>query len=148
MVERRCGRAPGGSWGVPRPSVAPYVTGIRAQLVADRQLIIPTRRLVANGLEAWDEVLGCNYEGMVAKDPGSSYTPGRTALVAQGQAVRLSSRGSRVRPEVTPPVWLDGRQRSPNAPMPDCTREWPVRRYRFEHFHGPDGRRSRWLCRS
>jgi bifunctional non-homologous end joining protein LigD len=42
------------------------------QLVADRQLIIPTRRLVANGLEAWDEVLGCNYEGMVAKDPGSS----------------------------------------------------------------------------
>jgi len=39
------------------------------QLVADRQLIIPTRRLVANGLEAWDEVLGCNYEGTVAKDP-------------------------------------------------------------------------------
>jgi len=29
-------------------------------------------------LAAWDEVLGCNYEGMVAKDPESAYTPGRT----------------------------------------------------------------------
>jgi len=48
------------------------------QLATDCQLIIPTRRLVANGLEAWDEVLGCNYEGMVAKDPESAYTPGRT----------------------------------------------------------------------
>jgi bifunctional non-homologous end joining protein LigD len=48
------------------------------QLVADRQLIIPTRRLVANGLEAWDEVLGCNYEGGVGKDPASTYSAGRT----------------------------------------------------------------------
>jgi bifunctional non-homologous end joining protein LigD len=42
------------------------------QLVADRQLVMPTRRLPANGLEAWEEVLRGNYEGMVAKDPRSS----------------------------------------------------------------------------
>src|SRR5713101_8114803 len=39
------------------------------QLAADRQLIMPTRRLPANGLKAWAEVLRGNYEGMVAKDP-------------------------------------------------------------------------------
>jgi hypothetical protein len=31
-----------------------------------------------NGLEAWDEVLRGNYEGMIAKDPESAYMPGRT----------------------------------------------------------------------
>jgi bifunctional non-homologous end joining protein LigD len=65
------------------------------QLVADRQLIIPTRRLVANDLEAWDEVLGCNYEGMVAKDPGSSYAPGRTLswLKVKQRGYRQEARG-------------------------------------------------------
>jgi len=32
----------------------------------------------ANGLEAWDEVLRGNQEGMVAKDPASAYAPGHT----------------------------------------------------------------------
>jgi len=50
------------------------------QLVADRQLVMPTRRLPANGFEAWKEVLRGNYKGMVAKDPASAYTPGRTLL--------------------------------------------------------------------
>jgi bifunctional non-homologous end joining protein LigD len=50
------------------------------QLVADRQLVMPTRRVPANGFEAWKEVLRGNYEGMVAKDPASAYTPGRTLL--------------------------------------------------------------------
>jgi len=65
------------------------------QLVAGRQLIIPTRRLVANGLEVWDEVLGCNYEGMVAKDPRSSYTPGRTLswLKVKQRGYRQEARG-------------------------------------------------------
>ena len=38
---------------------------------------------------------------------------------------------------MTPPIWLDehGRE-APTRPchVPDCTREWPVRRYRFEHL--------------
>jgi ATP-dependent DNA ligase len=50
------------------------------ELTADRQLVMPTRRLPANGLEAWAEVLRGNYEGMVAKDPASAYMPGRTLL--------------------------------------------------------------------
>jgi len=48
------------------------------QLAADCQLVMPTRRLPANGLKAWEEVLRGNYEGMVAEDPTSAYTPGRT----------------------------------------------------------------------
>jgi hypothetical protein len=65
------------------------------QLVADRQLIIPARRPPANGLEAWDEVLRGNYEGMVAKDPASAYTPGRTLswLKVKQRDYRQEARG-------------------------------------------------------
>ena len=65
------------------------------QLVADRQLVMPTRRLPANGLEAWGEVLRNNYEGMVAKDPASAYTPGRTLawLKVKQRGYRQEARG-------------------------------------------------------
>ena len=61
------------------------------RLVADRQLIIPARRLSANGLKAWEEV------GMVAKDPGSAYTPGRTLswLKVKQRNYRQDARGFR-----------------------------------------------------
>ena len=65
------------------------------QLVAERQLIIPARRLPANGLNAWDEVLRSNYEGMVAKDPASTYTPGSTLswLKVKQRNYRQEARG-------------------------------------------------------
>jgi len=65
------------------------------QLAADRQLVMPTRRLPANGLEAWDEVLRGNYEGMVAKDSASTYTPGRTLswLKVKQRGYRQEARG-------------------------------------------------------
>ena len=65
------------------------------QLVADRQLIMPTRRLPANGLQAWDEVLRGNYEGMVGKDPASAYMPGRTLswLKVKQRGYRQEARG-------------------------------------------------------
>jgi bifunctional non-homologous end joining protein LigD len=65
------------------------------QLVADRQLIMPTRRLPPNGLEAWEEVLRGNYEGVVAKDPASGYTPGRTLswLKVKQRGYRQEARG-------------------------------------------------------
>jgi len=65
------------------------------QLAADRQLIMPTRRLPANGLEAWEEVLRGNYEGIVAKDPASAYTPGRTLswLKVKQRGYRQEARG-------------------------------------------------------
>jgi bifunctional non-homologous end joining protein LigD len=65
------------------------------RLVADRQLIIPTRRLVANGLEAWQEVLQGNYEGMVAKDPASTYSAGRPLswLKVKQRGYRQEARG-------------------------------------------------------
>jgi bifunctional non-homologous end joining protein LigD len=65
------------------------------QLAADRQLVMPTRRLPANGLEAWEEVLRGNYEGMVAKDPSSVYTPGRTLswLKVKQRGYRQEARG-------------------------------------------------------
>jgi len=39
--------------------------------------------------------LGCNYEGMVAKDPGSGYTPGRTLswLKVKQRGYRQEARG-------------------------------------------------------
>ena len=65
------------------------------QLAAGRQLVMPTRRLPANGLEAWAEVLRGNYEGMVGKDPASAYTPGRTLswLKVRQRGYRQEARG-------------------------------------------------------
>ena len=48
------------------------------KLVRGQKLILPTRRLAANGFAAWAEVLHRGYEGMVAKDPESPYVTGRT----------------------------------------------------------------------
>ena len=39
---------------------------------------------------------------------------------------------------MTPPIWLDEHGHEvPTRPchIPDCKREWPVRRYRFAHLH-------------
>jgi len=65
------------------------------QLVAGHRLIIPARQLPANGLEAWGEVVRGNYEGMVAKDPASAYTPGRTLswLKVKQRNYRQGARG-------------------------------------------------------
>jgi hypothetical protein len=69
--------------------VTAYVIG------PDRQVIMPTRRLPANGLDAFEEVLRGNYEGMVAKDPASAYTPGRTLswLKVKQRGYRQAARG-------------------------------------------------------
>jgi len=64
------------------------------KLVAESQLIIPARRLPADGLAAWDEVRRRNYEGMVAKDPAATYT-GRTLswLKVKQRNYRQEARG-------------------------------------------------------
>ena len=40
--------------------------------------IYPVRRLAPDGLDAWAEVVGRGYEGLVAKDEASTYEGGRT----------------------------------------------------------------------
>jgi bifunctional non-homologous end joining protein LigD len=47
-------------------------------LLAGERMILPVRRLSPNGLAAWQEVIRARWEGLVAKDPESSYIPGRT----------------------------------------------------------------------
>jgi bifunctional non-homologous end joining protein LigD len=41
-------------------------------------VLLPVRRLAADGLEAWEEVLNRGYEGLVAKDVNSPYISGPT----------------------------------------------------------------------
>jgi bifunctional non-homologous end joining protein LigD len=48
------------------------------ELVGGQQLVLPARRLAADGLEAWAQVLERGYEGMVGKDEASAYVEGRT----------------------------------------------------------------------
>ena len=48
------------------------------ELVDDQQLILPARRLAADGFEAWAQVLERGYEGLVGKDEASAYVEGRT----------------------------------------------------------------------
>jgi bifunctional non-homologous end joining protein LigD len=53
----------------------------RAQLeevVAGGDLVLPVRRLAANGLKAWAQVLERGYEGWVGKDEASPYCGGVT----------------------------------------------------------------------
>jgi bifunctional non-homologous end joining protein LigD len=46
--------------------------------VADADLVLPVRRLVRNGFEAWSEVIARECEGYVAKDEASLYEGGPT----------------------------------------------------------------------
>jgi bifunctional non-homologous end joining protein LigD len=43
--------------------------------IRDQRLVLPVRRLAANGLEAWDEVQRRGYEGLVAKEENAPYRP-------------------------------------------------------------------------
>jgi ATP-dependent DNA ligase len=47
-------------------------------LVAGRERIFPVRRLAANGMKAWAQVIERGYEGYVAKDGASVYEGGAT----------------------------------------------------------------------
>jgi bifunctional non-homologous end joining protein LigD len=61
----------------------------------DHTLIFPARRLPANGLEAWAQVVERGYEGLVAKDEASAYRGGRTLswLKVRQRDYRLEERG-------------------------------------------------------
>ena len=48
------------------------------EIVAGPDLVLPARRLAANGLEAWAQVLERGYEGYVGKDEASQYLGGKT----------------------------------------------------------------------
>ena len=47
-------------------------------IVANRDLVFPVRRLAPDDLEAWDQVIKRGYEGYVAKDEASGYEGGPT----------------------------------------------------------------------
>jgi len=47
-------------------------------VVANNDLVLPVRRLAANGFEAWSEVIARDCEGYVAKDETSLYEGGPT----------------------------------------------------------------------
>ena len=43
-----------------------------------QDLLLPVRRLSDDGIKAWQQVLAHGWEGLVAKDPNSTYIGGRT----------------------------------------------------------------------
>jgi bifunctional non-homologous end joining protein LigD len=48
------------------------------EIVDGHDLVLPARRLAADGLEAWAQVIERGYEGLVGKDEASPYVEGRT----------------------------------------------------------------------
>ena len=48
------------------------------RVVAGSELVLPVRRLAADGIEAWSEVIAHDYEGLVAKEEASVYQAGPT----------------------------------------------------------------------
>jgi ATP-dependent DNA ligase len=71
------------------------------QLVAERQLIIPARQLPDNGLGGVGGGAALQLRWRGRQGPCVSLYAWSDALVAQGQAERLSSGGSRLQPGVT-----------------------------------------------
>lgn len=61
----------------------------------DAVMLFPARRLAANGLEAWAQVLERGYEGLVAKDESAPYREGRSLswLKVRQPDYRLGERG-------------------------------------------------------
>ena len=61
----------------------------------DHTLIFSARRLAANGLEAWAQVVERGYEGLVGKDDASPYRGGRTLswLKVRQRDYRVEERG-------------------------------------------------------
>jgi bifunctional non-homologous end joining protein LigD len=55
---------------------------VRRNVIGDvldeQDMVLPVRRLADDGLKAWQQVIERGYEGLVAKDPTSSYVGGRT----------------------------------------------------------------------
>jgi bifunctional non-homologous end joining protein LigD len=47
-------------------------------VIAGADLVLPVRRLAANGFDAWARVVGYGYEGLVAEDETSAYEAGPT----------------------------------------------------------------------
>jgi ATP-dependent DNA ligase len=47
-------------------------------VVANKDLVFPVRRLAPDGLNAWKQVVERGYEGYVAKDEASAYESGAT----------------------------------------------------------------------
>jgi ATP-dependent DNA ligase len=47
-------------------------------VVTGSDYVFPVRRLAADGLEAWEQVLDAGYEGLVAKNEASVYVGGVT----------------------------------------------------------------------
>ncbi len=46
--------------------------------IGDGPLVLPARRLDADGIKAWQQVLARGYEGLIAKNEGSRYSGGPT----------------------------------------------------------------------
>jgi bifunctional non-homologous end joining protein LigD len=64
-------------------------------LLDGQDMVLPVRRLAADGLKAWQQVIERGYEGLVGKDPESPYVPGRTLkwLKVKVPAYREKERG-------------------------------------------------------
>ena len=45
-------------------------------VITGADLVLPVRRLAASGLDAWAQIVGNGYEGLVAKDEASAYEGG------------------------------------------------------------------------
>ena len=74
----------------------------RLEYVLDRApaVLLPVRRLSDDGLKAWQQVVEHGYEGLVAKDPASSYIGGRSLkwLKVKQRDYRVGERGWEPKP--------------------------------------------------
>ena len=72
---------------------------VRRNVIEDeldgQDLLLPVRRLADDGLEAWRQVLEHGWEGLVARDPESTYAGGQTLkwLKVKQRDYRIEERG-------------------------------------------------------
>jgi hypothetical protein len=63
------------------------------EVIAGHDLVLPARRLAANGLEAWAQVLERGYKGYVGKDEASQYLGGGPTPRVDGSVCGWRSEG-------------------------------------------------------
>jgi len=73
------------------------------EIVDGHHLVLPSRRLADNGLEAWVQVVKRGYEGLVGKDQASPYVEGRTLFWLKVEVPQYREGGNRSSGQPTEP---------------------------------------------
>jgi ABC transporter/ATP dependent DNA ligase domain len=93
-------------------------------VVANSDLVFPVRRLAADGLEAWKQVVACGYEGYVANDEASAYEGARTRRWLKVKQKGWTVEEDRWRRRGSAPALVCNQDVAGSSPAPESQLHW------------------------